>query len=517
MYSLIIIDDEKVFIKNMCEVIDFKQLDMTLAATASNGVEGYKKIAGLLPDIIICDIEMPQMGGFEMLEKVKEIPNYSPQIIMFTAFDDFNYAKKAISFKVIEYLVKPCLPDEVISALKAAKAICDKTRMNRSENFLYSNAKTMLFINNIIHNNSYSSAELLKHQNELGIDLKSDKYCLLRLYCSADEKTEAINIRLAGNMLANELGEAFKTGYHTSFNSHHLYFLVLGLNSIKEIIDICRITLDKHKEEKLRIFISVSDFCSEISQLPELLNQVKYCAKFSFCFDKSQVLAYSAVKTYVDLNFKSDNFIKLENNIRKKTLMSPDIYKQFVRSVEEFANAFEYYDPDYFKSLIYHTIVSLITDFVSSGKTVSVETKSTLWRNISECANISDLIALCRSVMIKFQSKYNLSLDAKYSIISDNIKTYVQNNYMNTISSSEIAKQFYMSDRRLRDIFTHVNSMSINDYIHTFRMQKAFELLKTTRLSIQEIGKSVGYNNQLRFRQAFTDFYGKPPSEFQKK
>ena len=40
---------------------------------------------------------MPQMDGFEMLEKVKTIPGYKPQIIMFTGFNEFKYAKKAIS------------------------------------------------------------------------------------------------------------------------------------------------------------------------------------------------------------------------------------------------------------------------------------------------------------------------------------------------------------------------------------------------------------------------------------
>ena len=68
MYSLIIIDDEKNFIQDICTCIDFNKININLIATAYDGEEGYSKISALMPDIILCDIDMPIMNGFEMLE-----------------------------------------------------------------------------------------------------------------------------------------------------------------------------------------------------------------------------------------------------------------------------------------------------------------------------------------------------------------------------------------------------------------------------------------------------------------
>lgn len=520
MYSVIIIDDEKVFVKNICEVIDFAALDLQLAAIAHNGIEGYEKIKKLLPDIIICDIEMPQMDGFEMLEKVKTIPGYKPQIIMFTGFNEFKYAKKAISLHVIDYLVKPCFPNELISALTVAKSACDESRLNTSIEFSYNETQIMIFINDIIHRNSYGTVELMEKQHKLGISLKAEQYCLLRMHftggASDDSSANAENIRVVGNEITNKIINSFDRCFHTSFNSDHIYFLILGPNSTKQITDTCNAILTETKSN-FNAFISVSSFCSAVVDLPGLLSQVKYCAKFSFCFESDKVLVYSIIRPYIKTMFKNDSFVKYENDLKSNAVLGLDNINKYINSIKIYAANIEYYDPDYFKPMIYHTMTALISGFFNFSQTGEPDEKSELWAEIAKTESISELIALCTLVLSKFNNMHGISLEARYNFISEQITEYVQKNYMNTISSIELAKQFYMSDRRLRDIFYSVKNMTLNDYIRIYRMQKAFELLKTTNLTVQEICKKVGYSNTLRFRQAFTEFYGKSPSEYFKK
>ena len=57
MYSLIIIDDEQSFIQDICNYIDFNEMNINLIATANNGEDGLKKIISFMPDIILCDID----------------------------------------------------------------------------------------------------------------------------------------------------------------------------------------------------------------------------------------------------------------------------------------------------------------------------------------------------------------------------------------------------------------------------------------------------------------------------
>jgi two-component system, LytTR family, response regulator len=100
MKKLIIIDDEPLARSLVKEYLqDFP--DLEVAAECENGFEGIKAIAQHQPDLLILDIQMPKITGFEMLELI-EAP---PAVIFTTAYD--QYAIKAFESNAIDYLLKP--------------------------------------------------------------------------------------------------------------------------------------------------------------------------------------------------------------------------------------------------------------------------------------------------------------------------------------------------------------------------------------------------------------------------
>ena len=108
---VVIIDDEqpardlvKVFLKDMQQ--------LQLVGEAENGFDGAKLINELKPDLVLLDIQMPKIDGFEMLE----ILDYHPQVIFCTAFDD--YAIKAFEKNAIDYLLKPFSKNRYIEAIE---------------------------------------------------------------------------------------------------------------------------------------------------------------------------------------------------------------------------------------------------------------------------------------------------------------------------------------------------------------------------------------------------------------
>ena len=66
--------------------------------------------------IVILDIEMPEMDGLEATSKIKEI-NDKQKVMLFTAFDDFEYVKKALSYGANEYLTKPLDEEEFVEKI----------------------------------------------------------------------------------------------------------------------------------------------------------------------------------------------------------------------------------------------------------------------------------------------------------------------------------------------------------------------------------------------------------------
>ncbi|WPU92230.1 LytTR family DNA-binding domain-containing protein [Mucilaginibacter sabulilitoris] len=116
MIKTIIIDDEQHCIDTLSIQLQEYCPDIKLTGTFRSGKAGLDAIETLKPDLIFTDIEMPQMNGFQMLEKVKNI-NFS--VIFTTSFD--QYAIRAIKFSALDYLLKPVDPKELIASVHKVK------------------------------------------------------------------------------------------------------------------------------------------------------------------------------------------------------------------------------------------------------------------------------------------------------------------------------------------------------------------------------------------------------------
>lgn len=95
--------------------------------------------------------------------------------------------------------------------------------------------------------------------------------------------------------------------------------------------------------------------------------------------------------------------------------------------------------------------------------------------------------------------------------------TFIEQNFQNDISIEEIARICGINRSYFGKIFKERMGKTPQEFLLNYRMIKAAELLKLTRLSIGDIGKAVGYENQLHFSRAFRNVYQIPPREWRKK
>ena len=72
MYTIILVDDERLTLDTLANYIDWEQMSCRVIATASNGRDALKKIEDLQPDILITDVKMPVMDGFELIGRIRE-------------------------------------------------------------------------------------------------------------------------------------------------------------------------------------------------------------------------------------------------------------------------------------------------------------------------------------------------------------------------------------------------------------------------------------------------------------
>ena len=127
--KVIIIDDEPLARSIVVEYLQ-NFPDLTVAQVCSNGFEGVKAIQQYKPDLIILDIQMPKINGFEMLELIEN----PPAVIFATAFDE--YAIKAFDAHAIDYLLKPFNQERFEKAIKKWRETKDKSSEKQTKQLL---------------------------------------------------------------------------------------------------------------------------------------------------------------------------------------------------------------------------------------------------------------------------------------------------------------------------------------------------------------------------------------------
>ena len=125
-YRVMIIDDEQSARKLMRASIDWESLNMEVVGEAASGIEAINTIDEIRPDIAFVDISMPFMDGIEFTQVATgRYPNLV--IIIMTAIDKFEYARKCVSLPVFEYMLKPMVRAEITEVLERVKGKLDNS------------------------------------------------------------------------------------------------------------------------------------------------------------------------------------------------------------------------------------------------------------------------------------------------------------------------------------------------------------------------------------------------------
>jgi YesN/AraC family two-component response regulator len=116
MLKVMIVDDEKSIRNILKNIISREFKKIKIVGEAASGIEAINIIDELLPDILFVDIKMPFMDGIRLSNIIiKRYPKI--KIIVLTAFDEFDYARKCLRIGVCEYLLKPVVRDEIKNSL----------------------------------------------------------------------------------------------------------------------------------------------------------------------------------------------------------------------------------------------------------------------------------------------------------------------------------------------------------------------------------------------------------------
>lgn len=168
MYTLVIVDDETELLEGLTHYFPWESIGFSVSGSFTDARSALAFCKDHHPDVLLTDIRMPFMSGLQLIKELKQFPS-PPQFCIMSAYDDFSYAKEAIGYGVLEYLVKPSSFEEIKQTFEKIRHVLDGSTpaMAPSSSFVPSNplvTKTLAIIEKKL-----SSCTLQNIASELGV------------------------------------------------------------------------------------------------------------------------------------------------------------------------------------------------------------------------------------------------------------------------------------------------------------------------------------------------------------
>lgn len=534
MYRIILVDDEPLILSGISSLIPWEDYNCSIVGKATNGVLAFKLIQDLKPDIIITDIKMPVMNGLELIEKCKE-EGLQFSFIILTNLEEFELAKKAISFGAADYLIKLEITDELlIKSLDKAKELYDKLTVNstrKDEPVLSREDLTKTFFSKLMSssNASLESYSFTTHEIEIAKNFSTSALMMLKIsYFSNDYGKDNIHngeksiMAMVINIIYEMMGRFFKYYCVLPWDDQR-FLLIISTQNINSLSD----HLISFSKKLISVFktyfeaflcIGVSEVAENVYDLPELVPQTITALNHYYYSSSSPIIFYSERYSEIEHTDNFDiNFLKKDITIALQQNDSSALKKIF----DEIIDIITTYTPK--RKQVINACINLYT-FISShyGKEeISITDIFTfpdtlsLVKYLNQLNSANDMVSFLRD----FESRICTLLDSKKNSNTNKaislIKQYINEHYNEKLSLSSIASNLNFSTGYISSIFRKHTGYSFSAYVSLVKVEKAKELINTHNYLMYEISEMVGFENPYYFSKVFKKTTGMSPREYE--
>ena len=535
MIKVFLVEDEIIMREGIKNNIDWDGEGFSFVGEASDGELAYPLILKYAPDIVITDIKMPFMDGLELSRLIKtQMPKV--KIIVLSGYDEFEYAKEAISIGITDYLVKPITGAKLLEAIKKVaktieeekeqKEFLEKYHRERIENLHLERQK---FLNNLI-GSKLSVSELLESGKKLGIDLSAESYniILFKVFSQKDEVGAYSKDQIA---VAEEIEEMVSGKNNICMFDQSVEGWVFLVKSEEGS------SIEEVEKKYLKNITNIVSAYPELSYFAGVGIPVKRLRELNTSYDnagKAFAYRYLMQGSQIIYSKELEGFhVPLEADINLNTLdvgkMDRKIVENFLRSGS--ADETRHFIDEYFLSLgesnvnsllfrqyiamdMYFCIVSLMEELDYDPEIVTDKCG-----DFREIANILSSLGETKIYLTRiFQEAIalrDLASKKKYSHILMAAKEYIQANFQKEdVSLNTVAASVNISPNHFSTIFSQEMDQTFIEYLTNVRMEKAKELLKCSGMKSSEIGYSVGYKDPHYFSYIFKKTQDCTPKEF---
>ena len=543
MLKIFLAEDEVIVRETIKRMIPWEELGFELVGEAADGEMALPLLIRQKPDLLITDIKMPFMDGLTLAKLAKkELPEL--KIVILSGYDDFNYAKQAISIGVEEYLLKPITKNALIERLSEIRSRYEheKTQKEYYEKFqremqVYEKNSNRDFFEALVCG-SMDMMEVYKKAEKLGLDIVAEAYNILIFTMNSEEdfsgqkegysEWEAESLEMLEDFFSDNTSAML---FRCNIFSYGV--LIKGQKetideNTKSCIDEIKKILDR-KEQKRQWFVAVGESVERLSQLQKSYHSASRAFSQRYLYGEN-ILYYDEMELMEHRSGQADtNDNAYLKNVDVNAL-NPAILQKFLSNglQEETEN----FVKDYFyaigqepmESLVFRNYVILNVRFsvLSLRKSLGCDTEEMEPENTEEILaesgkNIESAITYAKKMISQAITIRDQNSGNKNRSILKTAVDFIDEHYMDEdISLNTAANVANVSSNHFSALFSQNMGQTFIEYLTTLRMNKAKELLRCTGMRSSEIAGEVGYKDAHYFSYLFKKTQGMTPSEYRK-
>lgn len=528
LYKMILVDDEEDVRVSIEKKVDWNALGFEMVGSVSNGEEALELTEQIHVDVVLTDIKMPYMDGLTLSAKVKE--NYkNTKVVLYSGFDDFEFAREAIHLEVEEYLLKPISAKDLENVFRKIKENLDREFDERRnlENLhdYYQRSLPVLREQLLVGmlDGKINEAQAEQMLQSYDMDFLAPYYCVGVLegdsLMSGKEFQTGQMLMLSLRNLANE--------YLEEHVKCHIFMylgcvvIIAQLQESKEINgfvyhmnQVCKMGF---RMLEMNVDAGVGHVYSGLAQIALSYEEAKTALDYRVLGEESGRALYindveplSQEMFYPEVSGISKIIHAMKFGTEKELTASVDGFIEELRGEN--------------KATIQQcqlVLMELVTEILKLLRNYEIDMTDIFGKNFSPYQEIGKFYSLselavwlkemCAGIWETIRKRRTHSTN----LMTEKAKHYIEEHYSESnLSVEDLCNHLNVSATYFSVMFKKEIGMSFVSYLTKVRLEHAIELLNNTEDKSYIIAEKVGYTEANYFSYVFKKQYGVSPSKY---
>lgn len=498
MKKVMLVEDEELILQGIFNIIDWEEMGLEVVHMAHHGEEAYSLWKKEQVDIIITDLEMPIMGGLELMRKIRR-EDQRVRFIILTGFDEFSYAREAIRLEVENYLLKPIDEDALVEQLKESIEKLDEADRSRNRFAEEKNDWLQFLSGKLSGEEEKQFVELLEQSVHQPVSYGA----IMKLNMETMKHVKISDVLLQLRQEKNKL-----TVIHLDMGS--LFILWSGKEATDAGILEYFSGLQNRLESSCGVlsFISIGCGCRSFYDLPHCYKKAKRLQRYLIvegygsCINEERI----QIRKEMNVNVDGDHLRRLVLKKDKDGVMEY-LENLFIYNISEMADV----DMLYQVAVKIAVLLQEIKEEYHLDKSSHLQALTELIGDIYQAESLFGLKSVFTSEIEEIIRNLHEE-DSCYTPVVKQIIHEVQENYKEDMNLKTLAHKYHMNASYLGQIFQKEVGCSFVSYLTSVKIGAARELILNTNMKINDIAREVGYPDTSYFYRKFKQCYGVSPA-----